>query len=34
MERNATHGKLAEEAKLAICAGGAGKEREVWEFRA
>jgi len=25
--------KLAE-VKLAICAGGAGKEREVWEFRA
>jgi len=32
-ERNSL-GKLAEEAKLAICAGGAGKEREVWEFRA
>ena len=26
--------KVAKEVKLAICAGGAGKEREVWEFRA
>jgi len=30
-ERNSLE-NLAEEVKLAICAGGAGKEREVWEF--
>jgi len=32
-ERNSLK-KLAEGVKLAICAGGVGKEREVWEVRA